>query len=1498
MTGSYLATLMRKNTAARLAFLALLALLLLSAAPALASGPTSQFFSSDTSAQAVLNGTPYDMNDPAWLVNVSDQNNNTFAYKVFSGLLMLGYQTEIAVNGNSWQAPQVLALNAFQGVNGLPLSSLLSSACLAALDQQLAVREQQFAAIAPGFQLYDHMQPLLPNQISKDALAAIYTIPMQALPKYLQMSTYEEVQCINGQCVGFIQDSSGAGMGWPIDLSADFRFVGAYFDPRQTTPRLPSAAVHVDTVLHEYAHYLDGFYKVVGNPGQPKFKIVDTTGFYAIGYDLTSGSGGCFTPNSLNPGDWITKYAAQMPGYGNCAAGKFVPDEDWAESFSMYVADGRDFRAAAQQSALVAQRYNWIRDNVFYGLEYDTDLVRDTESGCNDVYLYGAVGVPAYAHCNNNYRWDFTLKPLASSIVTIPATLPSFTPQTGLEVSTQALSNTVTITGINWPSAISVSGGEYAINGGPFLSTAGTVDNRDTVTLRQTSSASYGTRTDAVLTVGGVGSSFSVTTRVPVQPTISGTPATSALTGTPYLFTPSSNAALFSLGGNLPPGLHFDTATGTLSGTPTVAGSYGPIIISALNGNLAAALPGFSIAVSVPIGSFTVTGSLTTGRMQETATPLSSGKVLVAGGYDVFQTALASAELYDPATGSWSPVAPMSVHRAEQSATLLADGRVLVAGGFDDSSNLLSSAELYDPVTGSWTTLPPMTGARAGHTATLLSDGRVLVAGGDLGALEVASAEWYDPGSNSWQAAAPLGLLRSYHSATRLKDGTVLVAGGYDDAWEITSSAELYDPVHDSWSAAPSLQQDRVLHGAVLLPDGSVLVTGGYSDDHGYLSSVERFDPVAGSWGAASPLSFARDYHTATFLNSGMVLVAGGEGPSGNLGAEVYNPAADSWTAAGPMAFPQSYHGAVPLTDGRVLLAGGSQDAGYTMAETQLFTDLVTPDYTLSFTAAGGGSLKGVTTQKTAQGGSTTAVGAIPASGYQFVNWTGSGFPASAANPLTLSSVTANLTITANFAASVNGACGISGGATLTASPGTGLCSAGAASAVAGSGPWNWSCSGSYGGTSASCSAAIQSYAVSFSAGAGGSIQGGAASQSVNFGASAEAVTAAPLPGYHFVNWTGNGAFAPTTANPLIVAGVTAPLSVTANFAADPVPVNGTCGMSNSATLTASPGSGLCLAGVASALAGSGPWNWSCSGSYGGTSASCSAAIQSYAVSFSAGAGGSIQGGAASQSVNFGASAGAVTAAPLPGYHFVNWTGSGAFATTTANPLSVAGVTAPLSVTANFAADPVPVNGACGASDGTSLASTPASNLCSAGAASAVTGSGPWSWSCAGSNGGTTASCTASVLPAPLPPPVRYTVTPDSGSGFSVTPAAPQLVGMNSSPSFSVVPAPGFGILAVSGCGGSWSGSAFTAAPVTADCAISVTAVARNATSDGQATPGIADALKVLRAVVGVAPLSATEQIRYDVAPLGPSGSPQGNGTIDLADAITILRRSVGIGSW
>lgn len=199
-------------------------------------------------------------------------------------------------------------------------------------------------------------------------------------------------------------------------------------------------------------------------------------------------------------------------------------------------------------------------------------------------------------------------------------------------------------------------------------------------------------------------------------------------------------------------------------------------------------------------GTWSTTGSLATARGSHTATLLPNGKVLVAGGKSVTYS-LASAELYDPATGIWTETGGLANARHYHTATLLGNGKVLVVSGINYSSSsgssYLASAELYDPQSGTWTPAGTLGSNWFFPTATLLSTGKVLVVGGvDGTGRSLASAELYDPASGNWAPTGSLIMARSSHTATLLNDGTVLVAGGYyypgGNPGTPLSSAELY----------------------------------------------------------------------------------------------------------------------------------------------------------------------------------------------------------------------------------------------------------------------------------------------------------------------------------------------------------------------------------------------------------------------------------------------------------------------------------------------------------------------------------------------------------------------------------------------------------------------------------------------------------------------------------------------------------------------------------
>jgi ribosome modulation factor len=194
-------------------------------------------------------------------------------------------------------------------------------------------------------------------------------------------------------------------------------------------------------------------------------------------------------------------------------------------------------------------------------------------------------------------------------------------------------------------------------------------------------------------------------------------------------------------------------------------------------------------------GKFTRTaGPMRHSREFFTTALLPNGDVLIAGGDDAV-AALSTAELYDPKSGTFSLTGSMTTARSAHTATLLSDGRVLLAGGRSNMSGpVLKTAELYDPKSGTFSpTTGSMTDAREGHTATLLRDGRVLVAGGLDDSATLATAEIYIPATGSFSPAGTMKVARFSQTATLLPNGRVLIVGGQDHQVS-TASAELYQP--------------------------------------------------------------------------------------------------------------------------------------------------------------------------------------------------------------------------------------------------------------------------------------------------------------------------------------------------------------------------------------------------------------------------------------------------------------------------------------------------------------------------------------------------------------------------------------------------------------------------------------------------------------------------------------------------------------------------------
>ena len=329
----------------------------------------------------------------------------------------------------------------------------------------------------------------------------------------------------------------------------------------------------------------------------------------------------------------------------------------------------------------------------------------------------------------------------------------------------------------------------------------------------------------------------------------------------------------------------------------------------------------------VPVGKFVSTGEMADKRTDHTALRLPDGRILAVGGRGFGKSNWgplrhSSAEIYDPADGSWTETGSMAKERQAHTADLLDDGRVFVTGG-QDSFDFHKKTEIWDPANDIWTAGPKMATKRWFHPSTRLQDGRVMVVGGndDIFAL-VGSAEIFDPAANEFIPAGDLAQSRAEHTATLLNDGRVLVTGGGKGGLgqdETTyDSAEIWDPDTNEWTSAGVMSTGRAQHTATLLGDGRVLLAG----SRGKIETTEIYDPATGEWSTAGSMTEWRALHSAQVLADGRVLVAGGIGDLDST--DVFDPATVVWSAAIPMTISRYEHTATAMGDGRVLFVGGN----------------------------------------------------------------------------------------------------------------------------------------------------------------------------------------------------------------------------------------------------------------------------------------------------------------------------------------------------------------------------------------------------------------------------------------------------------------------------------------------------------------------------------------------------------------------------------------------
>lgn len=418
----------------------------------------------------------------------------------------------------------------------------------------------------------------------------------------------------------------------------------------------------------------------------------------------------------------------------------------------------------------------------------------------------------------------------------------------------------------------------------------------------------------------------SVTYALPNDPTLHGIPLFAqfvTLPGAPTLVDEISDLTGFVLG-------QAQQSTNTVGLKPEELDGHaqtlladGRVLISGGGTSSGASLAGFRL-FDPQTQSFSVaTGAMQHGRSGHAAVRLNDGRVLLIGGGNDAGAIVSSCDLWDPATGLCTPAAPMATPRGQHTATLLPDGRVFVAGGVAllNTADILAtlnsaqaSTEIYNPVSNSWSAGPSMPKPRVGHTATLLGNGQVLLVGG----IEITTILFvpipdfssdcrrFNPATNAMSSAAAIPGARGFHAAARLSNGNAAVAGGVDGdpivlSFTVLNSVRIYNAAANTWSSVTSMLSPRVypvLHAV----GGKLIALGGLSTFDIATTSgtpvlaIESAPESGAGWAAAGSMLLARPLVTSTAIEGGQRILNTGTGDNGSGGAtpdltaEIYIP--------------------------------------------------------------------------------------------------------------------------------------------------------------------------------------------------------------------------------------------------------------------------------------------------------------------------------------------------------------------------------------------------------------------------------------------------------------------------------------------------------------------------------------------------------------------------------------------------------------------------------
>jgi uncharacterized protein YjbI with pentapeptide repeats len=358
-----------------------------------------------------------------------------------------------------------------------------------------------------------------------------------------------------------------------------------------------------------------------------------------------------------------------------------------------------------------------------------------------------------------------------------------------------------------------------------------------------------------------------------------------------------------------------------------------------------------SAASTLVVEGFIGTSVMTQRRAWHTATRLLDRRVLVAGGNDAGGGSTATAEVYCPAVvanctaadvGKFKAVGNLPSKSAGHTATLLSNGKVLAAGGGN------SSSELFDPVTNNWTAAGGMSSQRSWHTASAIVEGGtvtkvLLVGGADNAGKTLDTTMIYNVATGAWTNGPKLATARERHTAVTMADGRILIAGGrtkVGNNYQTRGTVEIYNPATNTMSSAPAMAAARHSHAAALV--GTKVVVAGGSSGSADLNTSELFDGTG--WTSAGAFAGVRRDAAMSLSPGNELLLAGGQAGTTPLAtSNVFDPDPPAtWFVTSAMQFARYGHSATPLVDASgnvigVLVTGGIGAGGTAINTAEIF---------------------------------------------------------------------------------------------------------------------------------------------------------------------------------------------------------------------------------------------------------------------------------------------------------------------------------------------------------------------------------------------------------------------------------------------------------------------------------------------------------------------------------------------------------------------------------